>query len=952
LPPPFRSGVEYVRVSLVTLPILLFPAAALAAVSPLDQEGYRAIDSLAPEPLLAAALVPLLTGSSDSGEFTGLEDDQSHYLDLSSWGDTGVYDYFGGQVRVHTNGFVTSSSTSAYFNNGPFPDSRFSSRQIIAPFWDDLTPVEGESTLTWSVQDSQFVVLEWTDFTRYGEPTARLSFRVTLALDGTGWVLFQYTKLEGPGADGSSATIGIQGRYQKAYITYSVDLPAALPTGTAAPGTTLHEILFDLDWDNDQLPRGLEMLLGSDDSHFDSDTGGVSDVTEYVNGTVLSDPSDDVGTDTDTDGLSDLDEVFFGSDPTLTDTDGDTLSDYDEVTSIGTNPAAADTDGDGVDDNVEIDGHRDPLDPLDFPLVEFHVSSSTKHKVRAVTCDDGNVHVIAFDDSDEDGLFYYVLDTAGASVIAETRFAVGHEVVKHTDISCWGDTTYLTYDLVASVAGGGPRGLSESEGLIGVIAVRASLDDRDGDAADPASITAWDTLISLPDNPRHHAAVASADGLHIVFEKQLESPWPDSQGGAETVGYVRVSTTGTVGDEVQIAEFPQKNGDGDIAFGIHKNHTPRVAVDATGVAHVVFSAQSAPYYQSDDPVQFPSGLWYAAISGTTVEGPHYLGHGRLERIDVDLVGSLLYIFASAGYDTDNGFYKSQGVRQGVLDISNYSVIPRVGSEFEWDTTAVAPMSMILPIQPVYLNNESMQGATVLVLDNGVAINAYTTDWDDHFCLLAVGIDGSALGAEACYFSGESTHNTRHKGLVDLGDGLGFVFNDRSQAMYFARIDYTTLFDPNNVPALPEKVAPEIVSTAPDFTVIGEQYTYRARAVDADRDIDAFSLVSGPAGDLAVTPDGLVTWNATLEDDPTVTIEIKVADQTGLEGTQEFTVRVYGLEEGDDDDATDDDDAADDDDSGDTDTDGCDDCSQAGARSAAPWGLLLLLPAMARRRRSV
>jgi hypothetical protein len=90
----------------------------------------------------------------------------------------------------------------------------------------------------------------------------------------------------------------------------------------------------------------------------DSDDDGLPDGEEIAIGT---DPFDD---DTDDDGLSDGDEVnVHGTDPLDDDTDDDGLSDGDEVNVHGTDPLDADTDDDGLDDGLEVALGLDPLNP-------------------------------------------------------------------------------------------------------------------------------------------------------------------------------------------------------------------------------------------------------------------------------------------------------------------------------------------------------------------------------------------------------------------------------------------------------------------------------------------------------------------------------------------------------------------------------------------------------------
>ena len=938
----------------------LLPVSALAAVGPLDDEGYRAMDSLAPDPALPSTMLDLMVGTTASGSFTDLEDDKSWYFDIGTYGSSTMYGYTDSSLYVHSNGIITSSSTSAYFNNMALPDGRFSSRQLIAPYWDDLTPVAGLSTLTWQAEAGSHVIVEWTDWALYADPTVRLSFRVTFGLD-QGWVLFQYTKMEG--ADGGSATIGIQDRYQDPVNSYSYNTAGAVVAGTAGTGVALQAILFDLDADGDQLPRRLENVLGSDDTEWDSDGGGVSDIGEYVAGTVLSDASDDDTTDTDGDGLTDVDEAFYGTNAALVDTDGDTLSDYDEVVTQGTDPTLADTDGDGWNDDVELTEGTDPTDPGDFPVISFGVSSDTKHKVRATLCDDGNIHVVATNDSSDSGLYYYALSTTGTVLIAETLFDLVDDDVKYPGIACFGSTVFLTYEhiLPATTGDDDDATTAPDTAVLGVIAIDPSLDDQDGSVADPTAITTASVVLDIEGNPRHHRVVAAANGLHFVYELQVD-PWPDGNGDEESVGYTQVDLALVEQAELVLANFPRKKGDGSSIFGTHKGHSPALAVDAAGVAHVVFSAQTAPYYQYVDETNYPSGLWYAAVSGTTVEGPHYLSHGMLERLDVSLDGSLLRFSISAGYDTNHDFYKSQGVRYGVLDTAAYLTIPRVGSQYDFDISAVDPSSFVVPIAPVYLNNQSMQGATITAMPDGVTIHSYAKDWDDVLCMIPVGADGSTLGDERCFFDEEASKYTRYKGIMDLGGALGVVFNDWNSDMNFGVIDADMLYDATSVPAYPTRNPPAFVSTAATYAVVGEQYTYTPVATDPEGDIEGFTLLSGPTA--AVFDGTTLTWTPVAADAGTADVEIQVADVFGLTANQAWTITIYDPNAtGDDDDSAGDDDdddddttlADDDDTTGDDDdstTGGCDNCSSsvASGNNSSLFALLFVLGAALRRRR--
>jgi hypothetical protein len=114
---------------------------------------------------------------------------------------------------------------------------------------------------------------------------------------------------------------------------------------------------FDPDSDDDGLPDGQEIALGTDPFDPDTDDDGLTDGDEVeVYGT---DPLD---SDTDDDGLNDGDEIAAGTDPFDPDTDDDGLTDGDEVHVYGTDPLDPDTDDDGLTDGQEVAFGTDPLD--------------------------------------------------------------------------------------------------------------------------------------------------------------------------------------------------------------------------------------------------------------------------------------------------------------------------------------------------------------------------------------------------------------------------------------------------------------------------------------------------------------------------------------------------------------------------------------------------------------
>jgi hypothetical protein len=124
---------------------------------------------------------------------------------------------------------------------------------------------------------------------------------------------------------------------------------------------TIGSVVFtiDADSDDDGLPDGVELAIGTDPFDPDSDDDGLSDGDEVnVHGT---DPLD---ADSDDDGLSDGDEVnVHGTDPLDADSDDDGLNDGLEV-ALGLDPLDADTDDDGIPDGQDTEFIENAINAL------------------------------------------------------------------------------------------------------------------------------------------------------------------------------------------------------------------------------------------------------------------------------------------------------------------------------------------------------------------------------------------------------------------------------------------------------------------------------------------------------------------------------------------------------------------------------------------------------------
>lgn len=121
------------------------------------------------------------------------------------------------------------------------------------------------------------------------------------------------------------------------------------------------------DDDIDGLTNEEELWRGTDPFSADSDHDGLKDGEEVVMGL------DPLNRDTDHDGFSDGEEKnalgsnpFDSNDPVLVDSDSDGINDSREILN-GTDPNDPDTDNDGYSDGAESEAGSDPLDPASVP---------------------------------------------------------------------------------------------------------------------------------------------------------------------------------------------------------------------------------------------------------------------------------------------------------------------------------------------------------------------------------------------------------------------------------------------------------------------------------------------------------------------------------------------------------------------------------------------------------
>jgi len=149
-------------------------------------------------------------------------------------------------LTISANGYLTFGGLGSATENFLIP-AIAQPNNFLAPFWDDLDPSAGGQIYqaTFGSTPNREFVVEWHQIPRYVTGGSSLTFEVIL-FENNGRVLFQYQTLTGAGADGASATIGVEYANGSAGQEYSYNQAGALqpqqailftpyPTGSTPP---------------------------------------------------------------------------------------------------------------------------------------------------------------------------------------------------------------------------------------------------------------------------------------------------------------------------------------------------------------------------------------------------------------------------------------------------------------------------------------------------------------------------------------------------------------------------------------------------------------------------------------------------------------------------------------------------------------------------------------------
>lgn len=136
-------------------------------------------------------------------------------------------------VTVSANGYLTFGGVGSVPDNFLIP-SIAQPNNFVAPFWDDLNPAAGGAiyAATFGAAPNRQYVVEWRSVPRYNVSGTALTFEAVL-FESSGAILFQYQNLIGLGADGASASIGVEFADGTAGQEYTYNTAGAVQAGQA-----------------------------------------------------------------------------------------------------------------------------------------------------------------------------------------------------------------------------------------------------------------------------------------------------------------------------------------------------------------------------------------------------------------------------------------------------------------------------------------------------------------------------------------------------------------------------------------------------------------------------------------------------------------------------------------------------------------------------------------------
>ncbi len=507
----------------------------------------------------------------------------------------------------------------------------------ILPFWDELKQKSTSKirTLTAGRSGRRIYIVEYNDFAHADDATASYTFQVVL-FENSERVRFHYIKLQngtGMSADGSTATVGLQGRLSSRYTASSY----AANTASLTEGLVIE---FGRDNDRDRLPNGIELQYDTNDSSDYSDGGSpqLTDAAQLLAGIDPTDPADNATKSADTDGdtVPDVNEVAFGTNPAVADSDGDGVNDNIEIgtydalvadtdgdglsdgaedadkdgtTNGGTesNPTEWDTDGDGVSDGTEVTQGTDKLDVASSRMsAAIPLGGSTAYGHATAVDSKGNLHVVWATNSQNsapDDLYVALFKKNGATyelAVARTLIDahVGHDDRVPTIVTAPGGSNAA---VDRTIILNGSRG-----GFAFLTTIDFGLTPLDGTASTSATLVSSTRMLDIPVAVNHPVMKLANNKLHLVFQGQeiLGTQYFQNQHIGRGTYYVQLELDGTI--VVPTTTLFQKD------TSAHHHNFPRIAIDTAGNVHSIVRGGTCSWTRGTSGCAF----YYTKLSAT------------------------------------------------------------------------------------------------------------------------------------------------------------------------------------------------------------------------------------------------------------------------------------------------------------------------------------------------
>ncbi|MGG7564541.1 S8 family serine peptidase [Rhodovulum sp. DZ06] len=290
-----------------------------------DEDGIYQLSGLGAGTWTIRAETPLgwvQTSPSSSGGYTvlseggaGFSEAVYNWVDIAGVGtalshsdDSGVtvslpfaFDFYGAaqtSVVVSSNGYLTFGTLGSTFSNTALPDAG-GPNELIAPFWDDLNPLQGGTVYHWHDAANERFIVQYENVALYNG-TGTVTFQAILEADGD--IVFQYEDMNGT----TSATVGIENASGTGGVQIAYNTPVADGTAWRIANAVGGPLGQEVTLDDEGAVNGIDFGTYSDSNVMAEygliDAVGTGELTvtlsnRYVNPVVFVTPMTENGAD-------------------------------------------------------------------------------------------------------------------------------------------------------------------------------------------------------------------------------------------------------------------------------------------------------------------------------------------------------------------------------------------------------------------------------------------------------------------------------------------------------------------------------------------------------------------------------------------------------------------------------------------------------------------------------